>query len=109
MSKTTKTEKLIDKLIGILDAGDLMLNPPEDMVEFIDKGAIKLCRLDQLLKACKEAGMEFVDREAERGGILVPVISLGKIIGWRMPTEYEEILLNSMVKANWHKTEGIEI
>ena len=45
--------KLKEKIEGILEAGDMFLNPPEDMAEFIEKGAIKQSRADQILTAFK--------------------------------------------------------
>lgn len=55
-----ETEKLREKIDGILKAGDLFLNPPDDLAEFIDNPAVEKSRTDQVLKACKEAGLEFV-------------------------------------------------
>ena len=55
-------DKAISKLRGILDAGDMMLNPPEDMDGFIDKEAVKQSRIEQILSIPEIA---IVDRDAE--------------------------------------------
>jgi len=34
---------------AILEAGEMMLNPPDDLAEFIDKPAVKKSRTDQLI------------------------------------------------------------
>lgn len=34
---------------AILEAGDMFINPPADLAEFIDKGAVKQSRTDQIL------------------------------------------------------------
>ena len=57
---STEIEKLGERIEGILEAGDMMLNPPDDLAGFVDKGAVKKSRTDQILQACKEAG--FIDK-----------------------------------------------
>lgn len=42
-------EKLREDVDAILEAGDLFLKPPDDLAEFIDSGAVKTSRTDQIL------------------------------------------------------------
>lgn len=55
----TDTEKLRLGIRGILDAYELM-TAPSDLSEFLDGNAMEQSRIDQILQACKEAGLKFV-------------------------------------------------
>ena len=57
MTEPSKQEKLEKGIDTILEAGDMMLNPPDDMAEFIDKAAIKKSRLDQLISLLADDGL----------------------------------------------------
>ena len=53
-----------DKIDAILEAGEIMLNPPDDLAEFIDKNAVKQSRADQILTLISE--------EIEKGLLTIP-------------------------------------
>lgn len=45
------TEELREKIDAILEAGELILNPPDDLAEFINKSAVSISRVAQILQA----------------------------------------------------------
>ena len=46
-----------EKIDAILEAGEMFLNAPDDLAEFIDKPAVKRSRTDQILALiCEEIG-----------------------------------------------------
>lgn len=54
------TNEAREKLGAILKAGDLMLNAPSDMGEFIDKEAIYKSRIDQIFTILKQLGYRLI-------------------------------------------------
>lgn len=60
MTEQTQTEKLRGKIDAISKAKELLINTPGDLAPFIDQVAIEKNYIDQILQACKEAGLKFV-------------------------------------------------
>lgn len=56
---------------------------------------------DQILNACKEAGLEFADKDAELPKTKFPY-SKNYSLGWKLGQE-------KMYELGWHKTEEIEL
>ena len=59
----TSREKIKEEINAILEAGDMFLSPPEDLAEFIDKGAVKQSRTEQILAYLDSQGLKLPNGE----------------------------------------------
>jgi len=59
-----------EKIDAILEAGEMFLNAPDDLAEFIDKPAVKRSRTDQILALiCEEIEKSLLTDEETRRAI----------------------------------------
>ena len=100
--KMTEPE-FIEKLEAILEAGDIVLNPPDDLAEFINKETLKKLRVAQILALIREAG--YVKLAKDQHLPQAPVTLIDKMVKQRLTRSPYSLAQQDMLKAGWRKIE----